>query len=62
MKHYALKLKGNNGLTYEVQYMEADHIIEAKLVPDFTAAYQLFPHLPMGVLERPNQPIGFLLG
>ena len=42
--------------------MEVDHIMEAELVQQFSAAYQLFPHLPVGALDRPNQEIGLLLG
>ena len=61
-KHYTLELLGNDGQTYRVQCMEVDHIMDAELVPDFSAAYRLFPHLPAGVLERPNLEIGLLLG
>lgn len=61
-KHYTLELMGNDGQTYKVQCMEVDHIMEAELIPNFAAAYRLFPHLPKGVLERPNLEIGLLLG
>ena len=35
--------------------------MEAELVPDVSAAYKFFPHLPMRALDRPNQPNGLLL-
>ena len=48
-KHYTLELMGNDGQTYKVQCMEVDHIMEAELIPNFAAAYRLFPNLPKGV-------------
>ena len=54
-KHYLVKLNGNDGGMYEVQCMKVDHIVEAEPIPDVSAAYKLFPYLPMGV-SGPAKP------
>ena len=59
---YTMRLSNNDGLQVKLRLMGAKTISSKPVPIDVSFAYQYFPQVPHGSLERPNLDIGLLIG
>ena len=59
---YTMKLTNNDNITKKVKFLEVPTISNVPGPVDVSVAYELFPFVDKGDLERPTLPIGILLG
>ena len=60
--HHVVTLKDQYGKSHGIKYIEVPHIASVEERPDFEKVQKLFPCIPLGLLDRPNVPVGMLLG
>ena len=55
-------LKDQYGKSHRIKCIEVPHIASVEERPDFEKVQKLFPSIPLSSLNRPDVPIGMLLG
>ena len=55
-------LKDQYGKSHRIKCIEVPHIASIEERPNFEKVQKLFPSIPLGSLNRPDVPIGMLLG
>ena len=60
--NYKLLLKDNNGDFHRLNLMGIDRITSNPGKMNVDKAYEIFPHVPKGALDRPSQEVGLLIG